>query len=346
MQVSHDVLKKEFAKAATPHHLGLAVSLTEQCNFRCTYCYESFELGAMPPDLYAGLRIFVEQKIPALRSFSLNWFGGEPLLEWKRMAEFTRHCRSLCEQHGVRMQHATTPTNAWALTPEIMAELVRAGVHEFMVSLDGDGEVHDKTRKLVSGRGTMERIYRNLLVLRATPEPFHLVLRLHLHADNLASQEDLVAKLARDFGADRRFHLRPITIGNFGGESVKSMRLLSKGMGQTIAAELRNKFRVEDPIETELAASHVEVCYAAKPNHIFIRPNGQVSKCTSALDRPDNDVGRLLPTGELVLDEQKALAWSFGFQTGEARDLTCPFFTKPHVHQIRIPPRGSATQHE
>jgi hypothetical protein len=91
-----------------------------------------------------------------------------------------------------------------------------------------------------------------------------------------------------------------------------------------------------DALEPEPA-----VCYAAKPNHIFIRPNGMISKCTSALDREDNNIGHLLPTGEIEVDDAKALAWSFGFKTEQAQDLSCPYWTKPQEQVITFMPRPS-----
>jgi uncharacterized protein len=169
-----------------------------------------------------------------------------------------------------------------------------------MISLDGEQQHHDQTRKLISGRGTFERVYRNLLALKATPSRFSIVLRLHLHQDNVDSQFALVDRLRDDFAADNRFTLHPIALGDFGGESVKTL------------------------------------------NHIFIRPNGQLAKCTSALDRDDNNVGRLTSEGLLELDDSKALEWSFGFRTGEGADLSCPFFTKPQEHVIKLVRRAPA----
>ena len=337
--LSHPVLQREFANAATPRHLGLALSLTEQCNFRCTYCYESFEFGAMSEEIYSGLMAFATRTIPTLASFSLNWFGGEPLLEWRRMANFTRYCRTLANEHGVKMPAATVPTNAWGLTPHVLGELVSAGIGLYMISLDGTADTHDQTRKRISGRGTFDRIYKNLLAAAQSDETFELVLRLHLHADNIDSQRDLVQQLARDFGADERFKLQPIALGNFGGETVKVLNLLQRGQSDSIPLQLRNMFRPSTSIDAEETAPPVKVCYAAKPNHIFIRPNGRLAKCTSALDRPDNDVGHLLPTGELEMDESKALLWSFGFQTGKAADLSCPFFTKQREQPMHFHPK-------
>ncbi len=331
-------LQQAFIAASTPQVLGLAISLTEQCNFRCTYCYEKFELQAMKPELFDGLKKMVNMRIPSLKHFSLNWFGGEPLLDWQRMVEFGDHCRTLCKQHGVTMQRSTVPTNAWGLTSDVLRALCDVGISHFMVSLDGMLEDHNSTRKLISGRGTFERIYNNLLNAKNSNHDFEIVLRLHLHNDNVESQINLSKKLAEDFSNDPRFKLLPITLGDFGGDGIKTMNLLTKENNSEIEKIINSNFRHKphDPTHTTPPNENVDVCYAAKPNHIFIRPNGMISKCTSALDRDDNNIGQLHPNGEIQVDDNKALAWSFGFRTGKAEDLSCPYWGKPQESIIKF----------
>lgn len=91
----------------------------------------------MSAENYDELEQLVCVRIPALKQFELNWFGGEPLLESRRTAQFTRLCASLCNEHGVEMPPSSVPTNAYGLTPEITDELVAAGLAVFMISLDG-----------------------------------------------------------------------------------------------------------------------------------------------------------------------------------------------------------------
>ena len=207
-----------------------------------------------------------------------------------------------------------------------------------MISLDGMNEEHNHTRKLISGRGTFERIYQNLLNAKFTNHDFEIVLRLHLHSDNVESQIKLSEKLKEDFSDDTRFNLHPIALGNFGGEGIEALNLLKKTDHPNIEKIIKNNFREEAKKlnKEELSSQEIYVCYAAKPNHIFIRPNGVISKCTSALDREDNNIGHLYPDGEIIVDDNKALAWSFGFETGKAEDLACPYWTKPQESIIKF----------
>lgn len=115
------------------------------------------------------------------------------------------------------------------------------------------------------------------------------------------------------------------------------MNLLNKKNFQSIEKYINNIFRIDqNSANLDEQPDSMQVCYAAKPNHIFIRPNGMISKCTSALDRDDNNIGKLHPNGNIDIDDGKALAWSFGFKTGNTEDLACPYWTKPQEQIVKF----------
>jgi uncharacterized protein len=332
MNLSATTLRDEFTSATSADEFGLSISLTEQCNFRCTYCYETFEQHGMSVDNYQKLRQLAQARIPGLRRFELSWFGGEPLLEWKRMADFTRLCTTLCRENSVDMLPSSVPTNAYGLTPEIMSELVGAGVGVFMISLDGLEGMHDRTRKTLAGKGTFDRIYGNLRKLAQTDLPFKIIIRMHLHRENVSSQLALAGRLRADFGDDHRFTYDPVGLGDFGGPTIHLLSLLEKADARIAKGAIEAVLPIREPLINHSAF----VCYAAKPNRFYIRPDGNVYKCTSAGGREDNKVGSLGHGGAMVLDQEKIWAWSFGFETGVEEHLSCPLQHKSHVYPIRF----------
>lgn len=60
--------------------LTLTLLVTEQCNFRCLYCYESFERGKMTENTINGIIAYLKRNLPLYSGLVINWFGGEPLL--------------------------------------------------------------------------------------------------------------------------------------------------------------------------------------------------------------------------------------------------------------------------
>ncbi|TOB11935.1 radical SAM protein, partial [Vibrio parahaemolyticus] len=73
-------LSIDIAESLSPRGLQLIIFPTEKCNFRCTYCYEKFEVGRMSNELIQGIKKFLEVRIPELDRLVISWFGGEPLL--------------------------------------------------------------------------------------------------------------------------------------------------------------------------------------------------------------------------------------------------------------------------
>lgn len=329
-------LRKELAAAFDQSRLSLIVSPTEKCNFRCTYCYEDFALGKMSAHVYNALKLYVAKQMPRLRLFSLSWFGGEPLLCADMVEDFTAYCRGMALQYGVRMPATAMTTNAYKLTLPLLQRLVAVGIVGYQVSLDGEAKAHDLTRKLAGGRGTFDRIYANLLAAREIDPalPLAISIRLHLHEDNVDSQIALTKRIAQDFGPDARFSVFPKRIGDLGGTGVKKLGLLDSSAD--VEAQVLRIFNASESATSQRRDCVLpSVCYASKPNNLFVRPTGRIAKCTVALDSDDNDIGRLNEDGELELDTEKALLWCYGFQTGEATDLSCPLGRKATVAPLR-----------
>jgi uncharacterized protein len=63
--------------ASSMHHNLLP---TEDCNFRCTYCYEDFAIGRMSRATIEAVKKLIESRVPKLRALTIGWFGGEPLI--------------------------------------------------------------------------------------------------------------------------------------------------------------------------------------------------------------------------------------------------------------------------
>ncbi len=64
--------------------LELILLASEDCNFRCTYCYEDFARGTMLPEVREGVKNLVRKRIRKLNRLQVSWFGGEPLYGWRR----------------------------------------------------------------------------------------------------------------------------------------------------------------------------------------------------------------------------------------------------------------------
>jgi uncharacterized protein len=324
----------------TAKRLELIILPTENCNFRCTYCYEDFEIGQMKDNTVQAIKHLIQNRLSKLKRFHISWFGGEPLLAKKLVLDLSRFAQEHCNAAGVEFSSFMT-TNAFALTPELFADLVKADVRGYQISIDGNADAHDQTRKLISGRGTFERIWANLLALRESSEQFLINLRIHVHTQNIDSLRSLMPKLYADFGNDRRFSILLHAVGNWGGESVKSMQLIKSS--DEIITELDNTLKqlgwyanrsdvAESSDMTEgvgAEGKRVSPCYAARPNSFVIRADGRLAKCTVAFNDPRNVVGHINDDGTLQINNERVRGFMRGFQSLDEGELHCPMHNFP-----------------
>ncbi len=331
--------KLALAGFLNPRKLELIIFPTEQCNFRCTYCYEDFEIGMMKPETVQAIKKLIDARIAKLDQFRLKWFGGEPLMAKNIVLELGDYAKQQCAKFNVRYESGMT-TNAFGLDRNTFDTLVELNIRHFQISIDGDEEEHNKTRKLMSGRGTFKQIWKNLLAIRSNEADFTILLRLHIHAENVDSIVELLPKLQAEFGSDPRFVISLYPVGNWGGESVKQMSLTKNKV--TTLTELTQQLTdlgwfINRPVNDDLAASTaIDPCYASKPNAFTIRADATLGKCTVALNDKRNNVGRINDDGTLTIENEKMQPFMRGFATLVESELECPMREMPKMNEVKV----------
>ena len=118
---------------------------SEDCNFRCVYCYEKFERGTMTPETREGIKRLVEKRAPHLTQMGVSWFGGEPLYGWEAIEDLEPFFNDTVKKYGITFsQHMTT--NAYLLTEERATRLLDWGCRAFQITIDGLPAEHDCKR--------------------------------------------------------------------------------------------------------------------------------------------------------------------------------------------------------
>lgn len=140
---------------------ALCLHVAHTCNLDCNYCFAaqgryhgqralmSFEVGKQAIDYLvarSGSRVNLE----------VDFFGGEPLMNWKVCKEIVAYARSLEEKKGKRFRFTLT-TNGMLIDEDVIAFSNRE-MHNVVLSLDGRKDIHDHLRKTVDGRGSYDQI--------------------------------------------------------------------------------------------------------------------------------------------------------------------------------------------
>ncbi|MBM3261939.1 MAG: radical SAM protein [candidate division Zixibacteria bacterium] len=146
--------------------VSIMVCSTYFCNFKCVYCLEESikeqEIYMTDETAEATLNWicdFVEGLRP--RNLSLRFYGGEPLLNVPMMETVSKALFEYCEQKGLNFVVGIT-TNGALLTENVVDRLTPYGLRYVKITLDGDREAHDKKRPYLSGKGSFDRIIKNI----------------------------------------------------------------------------------------------------------------------------------------------------------------------------------------
>jgi uncharacterized protein len=302
--------------------LELIILPTEQCNFRCVYCYEKFVSGKMRPELVDAIKILIEKRASELSHLRIGWFGGEPLLAKNIILEISSYAMGLSKTIPGLYFDSGMSTNGYLLTLETAKELIANGVKDFQISFDGPASYHDKLRVLRNGKGTFGRIWKNLLDLKCSPLEFKVNLRIHLSKDNIEILNELIDTVRVNFNNDDRFRVFFKSLVPLGGKNDAFLNCLNEKETQKIIHTLKS--RLGKGISLAMEGRDSYICYAGRPTSFVIRHDGRLVKCTVELDNPKNQIGRLKMDGTLDIEQNKIRPWFKGAITLNREILRCP----------------------
>ena len=143
---------------------ALCLHVAHTCNLNCAYCFASqgkyhgeralmsFEVGRRALD-------FLVENSGTRRNLEVDFFGGEPLMNWQVVKDLVAYARSIEKDAGKNFRFTLT-TNGVLLDDEV-TEFCNREMHNVVLSLDGRKEVNDRFRVDVAGNGSYERIVPN-----------------------------------------------------------------------------------------------------------------------------------------------------------------------------------------
>lgn len=315
------------SSALDDQEFELIIFPTEQCNFRCTYCYEDFEQGRMSPAHVEAIKTLILERCSAgLRMLRVSWFGGEPLVAYDIVKDISAHARRCTDEYNVKLDVNLT-TNGSLLNETRFLELWECGAREYQISLDGDEDAHNKTRLRKGGKGSFAEVYGTLRTYNEMRSKgllagTNIIIRVHIHPENIRSVLALASRIKADLNP-AYFTVYLKEVGYYGGKNDANYAVY--GDGDMSLGELKTRLRDLIPaFQNEDAPGQVAVCYAGKANSFTIRADGTIGKCTLALNSDYNKVGQLNHDGTLSLNGPKLGRWLQGLSSMNIGDLACP----------------------
>lgn len=144
----------------TSKSLGLVVCPTLSCNFACPYCYEhNLPKTTMNEDVQYNLVSFINEHSEGMESLTLNWHGGEPLTAFGTIKQIYTNIENKVQ---LPIKHSSMVSNGYLLTENICKYLEEKKLNYLQITIDGNKETHNRTRRLKNGESSFEKIIKNI----------------------------------------------------------------------------------------------------------------------------------------------------------------------------------------
>ena len=295
--------------------LALVILPTEDCNFRCSYCYENHKHGVMSNTTAQYIIEFVQKNIKKYSSVNVTWFGGEPLFNKetiKIIGEISSGIIEVCKKFK-KLYSAGIITNGYNLSEEMFYYLLKNRVYTYQVTIDGTRYYHDRYRSLGGISPSHDKIIENLVkIQKSNKKFFKIIIRTNVSHDMIESLEEHYRELYELFGNDDRFGFFIRPVGNWGGDIVNEMSedLLSEDSFRQVYEKICNMDMNLD-FSRHLSFYNNCTCSACYDNSYIFGYDGKVHKCSCELDNDVNNLGYIDSKGELKLNEAKTWKWVY-----------------------------------
>jgi uncharacterized protein len=284
----------------------VVIMQTQDCNFRCRYCYETHK-GSLMDEITAGAVLrWLEFIIAEVKVLYLSFFGGEPLLAKKSMLALSEQVYQLCKKSNTVLLGNVT-TNGYLLDPNTAHQLIAHGFDNFQITIDGSPEYHDTFRPLKNGKGSFKRVFQNTLNLLDELGNKSITLRTNFNAENISSILQLYTMIPAQYRSRIRVSLEPIfrsgkLSADYGltdteiGDNISSIYSEAESMG----------FQVPNGTS---GLGKLTYCFAERKQQAVVNYNGDVFKCSTCDFESRNRVGFINGEGRLI-KEKKFSDWT------------------------------------
>lgn len=300
-----EVEKPKFRIGEPYYPINLVLSLSSDCNLRCTYCYASAgeshdSLTWETIENAINLSVEASKKLGQKRIKLLFHGGGEPLVKWDLLTRATE----LVEKLWLGEKNFSLVTNGTLINKEKAVWFKKHGFH-LSISLDGPKDVHDLQRPKVNGSGSFDDCIEGMSYLQQEKVPFGI--RSTICRSNIDRMKEMLL-IAKAFGTGLK--VEPLVITGRAEETLSSISFedFYKAILDARVFAERMGIRFSSTYYHSLGAK-IEFC-SGNGQMFCILPGGFVSSCTR-VTRKDDDLADIFVLGQidsatLLIDKEKA----------------------------------------
>ncbi len=174
---------------------ALCLNVAHDCNMQCKYCFASkgdFGCGRELMSLETAKKAidFVVQNSGSIRNLEIDFFGGEPLMNFEVVKEAVKYARSLEKKYDKNFRFTIT-TNGILLDDDKI-DFINKEMFDIVLSLDGRREINDKYRVTRGWIGTYDVVVPKFQKLVAKRGNKNYYVRGTYTKDNINFSDDVL----------------------------------------------------------------------------------------------------------------------------------------------------------
>ncbi len=199
------------------------IVMTYDCNCECTYCFEKIDSEKInyKHDISELDKIIQYiNKISYNKDLYINYFGGEPLLNYPDIFYIHDNLQ------GNKKLFENITTNGTLISKDLSKHLISRGIKSYQITLDGPENIHNMRRPLKNGKSSWKYTIKGLLNLLEIDDDINLNIRINVDENNYKKLKSIIDEIPTKITEykNTNIYLSPV----FGNSKYNSDEILKK----------------------------------------------------------------------------------------------------------------------
>ena len=310
------VLRHAYAKCrSSKENARITICTTLECNFACPYCYEKRIKGYMSREVQDAVIEHIRGLInEGIKSVSVVWYGGEPLLYPEIISRVSNEIINICEENNVGYS-CSIITNGFLINERTLDLFKEIGLSAVQITIDGDEKTHNQRRCLINGQGTYSQIIQNISLLSTTN--ISITVRVNVDKSNIEAfshVQETIHQICPNARCLTGFVTEEVT-----QKEEQKSRCYSHAEKQDYYNLLREKRSLPAGFD-QLLKHRSLICCAEHYYSTVIDPFGYRYQCVNEVGKPEYSIASLIHN---QVNAENAIGKYFGrdpFTEAECKD--------------------------
>lgn len=299
IRINKNVKKDEWYSGKVLSNMWL--SIAHNCNMKCKYCFANggvYEQSSMMTKDIAQKCIdyFFKYVKKDAKTISVNFFGGEPLLNKEVFSYSTNYINENARNLNLKVKYILT-TNGTIMDDEILDIIIKNKMTT-NISIDGDRTIHNTNRIFADGRPTFDIVEKNIKKILSKYK--NVIARVTLTKPGVVSFKSDILKLW-ELGFEDVYidivdtPIKELAIDRASFEVFKQQleqvyKEMEDNVDRGIPRYFSNIVQLEDEISKKIIKAE---CKYYNPFTIKFTPQGDIYKCSMTFGNKEHCVGNI-----------------------------------------------------